>query len=367
MANQTERDNQQVGIHTTSMRWRVCFLKSTKWSCATFEDSETFTSRDAAVKFGNDLGRADFREKYFGESYTTAVNIHIIEVGEYEKEVPWDEWCDLSKSLDDTIKELDTKNQPSQWFKVWYKRHSDGSVRDVSIDCKTLDEAKKEANRIVRENRWYAMSLVSCGFLITDVRIQACCPECHGTVFLPQESWLEPAKKFVVPNEYKKEGMTFWVEHSRVPKPTNFHDEASPMFVTDKFTTFDQARNFAMHLLHGDGPAYVVETGKTHWFFNINIYAVDNDRRTLVPQDQWCDDADAKANNLSGILAYCSEVAGIKGERDILRDELKRAKAELDSLKFAIRNELKDISGHINYEMNVLNKLLGDDNHGNNA
>ena len=28
MATQTERDNQQVGVHTTSMRWRVCFLKA---------------------------------------------------------------------------------------------------------------------------------------------------------------------------------------------------------------------------------------------------------------------------------------------------------------------------------------------------
>lgn len=368
MANQTERDNQQIGMQTTSMRWRVCFLKSKGWYCGgAYEDSESFTSRDAAVKFGNDLGRADFRAKYFGDSNTIASNIRIVEVGEYEKKVPWDEWCDLSKSIDETIKELDTKNQPSQWFKVWYKLHADGEIRDVSMEFKTLEEAKKEANRIVKENRRYALQLVSCGCLKSNVRIQTFCPECHDPMFLPKESWLETPEKFVVPNEYKKEGMTFWVEHSRVPKPTNFHDEASPMFVTDKFTTFDQARNFAMHLLNGDGPAYVIETGKTHWFFNINIYAVENNRRTLVPQDKWCDDDDAKANNLGGILAYCSEVAGIKGERDILRDELKRTKAELDSLKSAIRNELKDISGHINYEMDVMNKLLGDDNHGNNA
>ena len=355
-------------MQTTSMRWRVCFLKTKGWYCGgAYEDSESFTSRDAAVKFGNDLGRADFRAKYFGDSNTTASNIRIVEVGEYEKEVPWDEWCELSKSIDETIKEPDTKNQPSQWFKVWYNLHADGYVRAMSIDFNTLDEAKKEANRIVKENRRYAMQLASCGCLKTDVRIQTFCPECHDTMFLPKESWLETPEKFVVPNEYKKEGMTFLVEHSRVPKPTNFHDEASPMFVTDKFTTFDQARNFAMHLLNGDGPAYVIETGKTHWFFNINIYAVENNRRTLVPQDKWCDDDDAKANNLGGILAYCSEVAGIKGERDILRDELKRTKAELDSLKFAIRNELKDISGHFNYELDVMNKLLGDDNHGNNA
>lgn len=354
-------------MHTTSMRWRVCFIKHKGSSMAQFEDSETFTSRDAAVKFGNDLGRADFREKYFGDPNTIAANIHIIEVGEYEKEVPWDKWCELSKSIDEIIKELDAETQPKPWFKVWYKLHADGFVRDVSIDCKTLDEAKKEANRILKENRWYALPLVYCGCVKTDVRIQTCCPECHDTMFLPQDSWLEPTQKFVVPDEYKKEGMTFLVEHSRVPKPTNFHDEASPMFVTDKFTSFDQARNFAMHLLNGDGPAYVIETGKTHWFFNINIYAVENNRRTLVPQDQWCDDSDAQEKNLSGILAYCSEVAGIKGERDILRDELNHAKAEIETLKSAIRNELKNISGHINYEVDLMNKLLGEDNHGNNA
>ncbi len=368
MANQTERNNQRVGIQTTSMRWRVCFLKTKGWSCgAELEDTESFTSRDAAVKFANDLGRADFRAKYFGDSNTTAANIRIVEVGEYEKEVPWDEWCELSKSIDETIKELDAQNQPKPWYKVWYKLHAGGSVKDVSFECKTLDEAKKEANRIVKENRCYAMSLAYCGYLKTDVRIQTYCPECHDTMFLPTESWIETPEKFVVPSEYQNSSMTFLVEHSRVPKPTNFHDEASPMFVTDKFTTFDQARNFAMHLLNGDGPAYVIETGKTHWFFNINIYAVENNRRTLVPQDKWCDDADAEANNLGGILAYCSEVAGIKGERDILREELNRTKAELDSLKSAIRNCIKDISGHINYEVELMNKLVGDDNHGNNA
>ena len=334
MANQTELDNHQVGMHTTSMRWRVCFLKSKGWwSCEQCEESETFTSRDAAVKFGNDLGRADFRAKYFGDPNTTAVNIHIVEVGEYEKEVPWDEWCELSKSIDETIKELDVKTQPTQWFKVWYKLHVDGYVRDVSIDCNTLDVAKKEANRIIKENRCFK----------TDVRIQTHCPDCNYTMFLPKQSWLETPEKFVVSNEYKNSSMTFLVEHSRVPKPTNFHDEASPMFVTDKFTTFDQARNFAMHLLKGDGPAYVIETGKTHWFFNINIFAVENNRRTLVPQDQWCDDADAKANNLAGVLAYCSEVAGIKGERDILRDELKRAKEEIKFLKTAIHKFADEI------------------------
>ena len=330
-------------MHTTSMRWRVCFIKNKGWSCAQCEDSETFTSRDAAVKFGNDLAHADFRAKYFGDPDTIAVNIRIVELGEYEKEVPWDEWCELSKSIDETIKELDEKNQPSQWYKVWYKLHADGWIRDVWIEFKTLDEAKKEANRIIKENRRYAMQLVTCGCWKTDVRIQTCCPECHDTMFLPTESWLEQTPKFVVPEEYKKVGMTFFVEHSRVPKPTNFHDEASPMFVTDKFTTFEQARNFAMHLLNGDGPAYVIETGKTHWFFNINIYAVENDHRTLVPQDQWCDDVDAKEKNFSGILEYCSEVAGIKGERDMLRDELKRAKDEIKVLKSAIHKFADEI------------------------
>jgi hypothetical protein len=240
-------------------------------------------------------------------------------------------------------KELDAEKKPSTWYKVWYKLHVGGSVQDVSFECKTLDEAKKEANRIVKENRSYALSLAYCGYLKTDVRIQTYCPECHDSMFLPQESWLELPQKFVVPDEYKKVGMTFFVEHSRVPKPTNFHDEASPMFVTDKFTTFEQARNFAMHLLNGDGPAYVVETGKTHWFFNINIYAVENDHRTLVPQDQWCDDVDAKEKNFSGILAYCSEVAGIKGERDMLEQELAKAKNEIKVLKAAIHKFADEI------------------------
>ena len=367
MADKTERDNQQVGIQTTSMRWRVCFTKTKGWASNEREDSETFTSRPAAVKFGNDLGRADFRRKYFGDPDTVAANVRIVEVGEYEKEVLWDEWCELSKSIDETIKELDAEKKPREWFKVWYKLHAGGSAQDVSVEYKTLDEAKKEANRIVKENRRYALALARCGQLKTDVRIQTYCPECDSATFLPEEMWIEQLPKFVVPSEYQNSSMTFWVEHSRVPKPTNFHDEASPMFVTDKFTTFDQARNFAMHLLNGDGPAYVIETGKTHWFFNINIYAVENNRRTLVPQDKWCDDADAQANNLGGILAYCSEVAGIKGERDILREELKKANAEIASLKFAIRNELKNISGHISYEMDLMNKLLGDENNGNHA
>lgn len=367
MANQTERDNQQVGIQTTSMRWRVCFTKTKGWASNELEDTETFTSRNAAVKFGNDLGRADFRRKYFGDPDTVAANVRIVEVGEYEKEVPWDEWCELSKSIDETIKELDAEKKPREWFKVWYKLHAGGSVQDVSVEYKTLDEAKKEANRIVKENRCYALSLARCGQLKTDVRIQTYCPECDSATFLPEEMWLEQPQKYVVPSEYQNSSMTFWVEHSRVPKPMNFHDEASPMFVTDKFTTFAAARNFAMHLLKGDGPAYVIETGKTHWFFNINIYAVENDHRKLVPQDQWCDDVYAKEQNELGIFAYCSEVAGIKGERDILREELKKANAEIASLKFAIRNELKNISGHISYEMDLMNKLLGDENNGNNA
>ena len=349
-------------MHTTSMRWRVCFLKTKGCSFSEFDDSESFTSRDAAIKFGNDLGRADFREKYFGDPNTIAVNIHIIEVGEYEKEVPWDEWCDLSKSLDETIKELDVRKKNTE-YQVWYTHTKCGKTKDVCLTFDNFVDAQKEANRIRKQNRCYSFALAKYGELKSDVRIQVV-----GTSsYIMEPSLWIVDEPFVVPNEYKKEGMTFWVEHSRVPKPTNFHDEASPMFVTDKFTTFDQARNFAMHLLHGDGPAYVVETGKTHWFFNINIYAVENDRRTLVPQDKWCDDADANANNLSGILAYCSEVAGIKGERDILRDELKRTKAELDSIKSAIRNCIKDISGHVNYEMDVMNKVLGEDNNGNNA
>lgn len=362
MANQTERNNQQVGMHTTSMRWRVCFIKHNGSSLAQFEDYETFTSRDAAVKFGNDLGRADFREKYFGESYTTAANIRIVEVGEYEKEVPWDEWCDLSKSIDEAIKELDVRKKNTE-YQVWYTHTKCGKTKDVYVTFDNFVDAQKEANRIRNHNRCYAFALAKCGELKSNVRIQVVGTSSY---IMEPSMWIidEP---FVVPNEYKKAGMTFWVEHSRVPKPTNFHDEASPMFVTDKFTTFDQARNFAMHLLNGDGPAYVIETGKTHWLFNINIYAVENDRRTLIPKDKWCDDADANEKNWSGILAYCSEVAGIKGERDILRDELNRAKAEIASLKSAIRNGLKDISGHINYELGWMNKLLGEENNGNNA
>lgn len=338
MANQTERDNQQVGdVHTTSMRWRVCFIKNKAWSSEQCEDSETFTSRNAAIKFGNDLGRADFREKYFGDTNTIAANIRIVEVGEYEKEVPWDEWCDLSKSIDDTIKELNERKNTE--YQVWYTHTKGGETKDVYLSFNNFVDAQKEANRIRNQNRCYALALAMCGELKTDVRIQVVGPSSY---IMEPSMWIvdEP---FVVPEEYKKVGMTFFVEHSRVPKPTNFHDEASPMFVTDKFTTFEQARNFAMHLLNGDGPAYVVETGKTHWFFNINIYAVENDHRTLVPQDQWCDDVDAKEKNFSGILAYCSEVAGIKGERDLLRDELKRAKNEIKVLKAAIHKFADEI------------------------
>lgn len=337
MANQTERDNQQVGMHTTSMRWRVCFIKNKGWSCAQCEDSETFTSRDAAVKFGNDLGRADFREKYFGDPNTIAVNIHIVEVGKYAKEVPWDEWCELSKSIDETIKELNERKNTE--YQVWYTHTKGGETKDVYLSFNNFVDAQKEANRIRNQNRCYALALAMCGELKTDVRIQVVGPSSY---IMEPSMWIvdEP---FVVPDEYKKEGMTFLVEHSRVPKPTNFHDEASPMFVTDKFTTLDQARDFAMHLLNGDGPAYVVETGKTHWFFNINIYAVENDRRTLIPQDQWCDDVDAKEKNFSGILAYCSEVAGIKGERDMLEQELAKAKNEIKVLKAAIHKFADEI------------------------
>ena len=41
--------------------------------------------------------------------------------------------------------------------------------------------------------------------------------------------------------------------------------------------------------------------------------------------------------------------------------------AEIETLKSTIRNELKNISGHINYEVDLMNKLLGEDKHGNNA
>lgn len=324
-------------MHTTSMRWRVCFLKSKEGSFSEFDDSVTFTSRDAAIKFGNDLGRADFREKYFGDANTIAVNIHIVEVGEYEKEVPWDEWCELSKSIDETIKELNGRKTTE--YQVWYTHIKGGETKDVYLSFNNFVDAQKEANRIRNQNRCYALALAMCGELKTDVRIQVVGPSSY---IMEPSRWIVD-EQFVVPEEYKKVGMTFFVEHSRVPKPTNFHDEASPMFVTDKFTTFEQARNFAMHLLNGDGPAYVVETGKTHWFFNINIYAVENDRRTLVPQDQWCDDVDAKEKNFSGILEYCSEVAGIKGERDMLRDELKRAKDEIKVLKSAIHKFADEI------------------------
>lgn len=349
-------------MHTTSMRWRVCFLKSKEGSFSVFDDSETFTTRDAAIKFGNDLGRADFRAKYFGDANTIAVNIHIVEVGEYAKEVPWDEWCELSKSLDEAIIESAVSKKNTE-YQVWYTYHKDGKPKDVYLSFDNFVDAQKEANRIRNHNRCYALALAKCGELKSNIRIQVVGPSSY---IMEPSMWIvdEP---FVVPDEYKKVGMTFLVEHCRVPKPTNFHDEASPMFVTDKFTTFGQARNFAMHLLNGDGPAYVIETEKTHWFFNINIYAVENDRRTLVPQEQWCDDVDAKENNFSGILAYCSEVAGIKGERDILRDELKKANAEIDSLKSAIRNELMNMSGLIKCEMDLMNKVLGDDNNGNNA
>lgn len=353
-------------MHTTSMRWRVCFIKTKAWSCGQFEDSETFTSRDAAVKFGNDLGRADFREKYFGDPNTIAVNIRIVEVGEYEKEVPWDEWCDLSKSIDETIKELDVskklRNKGTE-YQVWYTHTKCGKTKDVYVTFDNFVDAQKEANRIRNQNRCYAFALAKCGELKSDVRIQVVGTSSY---IMEPSMWIidEP---FVVPEKYNDPDMTFEVVHSRIPNPSKVHDEASPIFATDKFTRFDDARRFAMHLVNCDGPAYVTYMSKTHWFFNINIFAIKNGDRTLVPVNEWRDDSCVDTAEFTGMLEYASEVAGIKGERDILRDELNHAKAEIETLKSAIRNELKNISGHINYEVDLMNKLLGEDNHGNHA
>ena len=342
MANQTERDYQQVGMHTTSMRWRVCFLKTKGCSVAEFDDSESFTSRDAAVKFGNDLGRADFREKYFGDQNTIAVNIRIVEVGEYEKEVPWDEWCDLSKSIDETIKDIDVskklRNKGTE-YQVWYTHTKCGKTKDVYVTFDNFVDAQKEANRIRNQNRWYAFALAKCGELKSDVRIQVVGTSSY---IMEPSMWIidEP---FVVPEKYKDPDMTFEVVHSRIPKPSKAHDEASPMFATDKFTRFDDARRFAMHLVNCDGPAYVTYMSKTHWFFNINIFAIKNGDRTLVPVNEWRDESCVDTADFTGMLEYASEVAGIKGERDILRDELKKAKDEIKVLKSAIHKFADEI------------------------
>jgi hypothetical protein len=106
---------------------------------------------------------------------------------------------------------------------------------------------------------------------------------------------------------------------------------------------------------------------KTHWLFNINIFTIKNGYRKLVPVNEWRDVSYVDTEEFTGMLEYASEVAGIKGELDILRDELKHAKAEIETLKSTIRNELKNISGHINYEVDLMNKLLGDENNGTNA
>ena len=355
MANKTERDNQQVGMQTTTMRWRVCFTKMTGNNISGFEYSETFSTRDAAIKFGNDLGRVDFRLNYFGEPGTAAANIRIVEVGEYEKEVPWDEWCELSKSLDEVTHEPDVKKKDTE-YQVWYTHTKGGDTKDVHVSFNNFVDARKEANRIRKQNRCYAFALARCGELKSNVRIQVV-----GTSsYIMEPSMWIVDEPFVVPEQYKDPDMTFEVVHSRLPKPSKAHDEASPMFATDKFTRFEDARRFAMHLVNCDGPAYVIDMSKTHWFFNIHIIAIKNGDRMLIPANEWRDESCVDTADFTGMLEYASEVAGIRGERDMLREELERVKREKESLKFTVQAALQQLSGHVTSSISMLQNIVGD-------
>ena len=357
MASQAEQNYREVKGEFSVIRWKVCFIKCYQCSSDQTETEETFTSLDKAIKFANDLARIDFREKYFGDTVSIPANVRIVEVGKYKREVPWESWCELSKSLDETIKELDC--QPK--YKVWYTTSCNWGFEDVAIEFDSFDKAKDAANKLYKENCCYAYALAKCGQLKTNIRI-----EFIGTTsrFLDTSEWLIntsgiPADKDI-PDKYKKEGMFFEVEHSRVPKALSQHSEAFPMFVTDKFIRFDNARNFA-RCLDSRNPEnlYVKETSKHYWFFNINIYAVENGVRTLIPTDDWMDPRCPGTENLSDILEYCSEVAGIKGERDILNDEVKRLNSELEKSNAEIKrlNSIIDASAKmLKSQMNVLKR-----------
>ncbi len=241
-------------LTTTSLRWQVRFTKCDSGHCSTSE-CESFETYEAACRFANNLSKKDFRNTYFAMSGLAAADIHIVETGKYERNIPWESWSELSKSIDEINKELDTP--------------------------------------------------------------------------------------YVVPEEYKKPGMTFEVHHVRVPKPQTIHSANPITLMIDKFNNFDTARSYALHLVNGDGPAYVIESCKANWMFNVNIYAVEHDIRTLVPIDKWNVNSEPD-HELSGMIEYCAEVAGITGERNMLQEELTKTRNELKALKDSVRKILND-------------------------
>lgn len=359
MAKTNGHDYKGIEPVDNQVRWHVCFKQCTHAYTSERERVERFGLYDSAVKFANDLGRKEFREHFFGNDYTIPVNVRIVEVGEYEKEVPWDSWCNLAQSLDEAIKEIQPK------FKVWYTTSCTWGFEDVAIEYDSFDTAKDAANKLYKENSCYAYALAKCGMLKTNIRIEQV-----GTTsrFLDTSEWLVsndgiPRDKDI-PDKYKKEGMFFEVEHSRVPKdgcqlPANF-----AMFVTDKFTRFDNARNFARCLLNCEpNHLYIKEASKNYWFFNINVFSVENGVRTMIPEEDWQDPYSNGTEELSTMLNYCSEVAGIKGERDILKEEVDRLKSELDLSRAEIKRLNHVISASatmLESQMNALNGLTED-------
>ena len=344
------------------MRWHVCFKQSTNDYTSEFERVEKFGIYDSAVKFANDLSKKEFREHFFGNDYTIPVNIRIVEVGEYEYEVPWESWCALAPSIDEAIKEMDV--QPK--FKVWYttNRAGDfehGGSEHIAIEYDSFATAKDAANKLYKENSCYTFALAKYGKLKTNIRIEQV-----GTTsrFLDTSEWLVNTsgipKDTDIPDKYKKEGMFFEVEHSRVPKD-GCQLPPNTMFVTDKFTRFDNARNFARCLLRRepDHP-YIREASKNYWFFNINVFSVENGVRTLLPVEDWQDPYSNGTEELATVLDYCSEVAAIKGERDILKEEVDRLKTDLDKSHAEIKRLNQIISASatmLESQMNALNGL----------
>ena len=332
MAKTNGQDSQGLNTVKTALRWHtrfnVCFKQGTRdYTTSEFERVEKFGRYDSAVKFANDLSKKEFREQFFGNDYTIPVNIRIVEVGEYESEVPWESWCELAPSIDKSIKELD--GQPK--FKVWYTTFRDWGFEDVAIEYDSFTTAKDAANKLYKENSCYPYALVKCGELKTNIRIEQV-----GTTsrFLDTSEWLVNTSGIPrdtdIPDKYKKDGMHFEVEHSRVPKD-GCQLPPNTMFVTDKFTRFDNARNFARCLLRREpNHPYIREASKNYWFFNINVFSVENGVRTLIPVEDWQDPYSNGTEELSNVLDYCSEVAGIKGERDMFKEEVDRLKSELD-------------------------------------
>lgn len=352
MAKTIGQDSKRLNTVKTALRWHVCFNQCTGEHTSEFERVEKFGQYDSAVGFANDLARKEFREHFFGNDYTIPVNIRIVEVGGYEQEVPWESWCELSKSIDEAIEELDGKPK----FKVWYTTSRDWGFEHVAIEYDSFETAKDAANKLYKENSCYAYALAKCGQLKTNIRIEKV-----GTTsrFLDTTEWLVNTsgipKDADIPDKYKKEGMFFEVEHSRVPKDNCKLPNKVAMFVKDKFTRFDNARNFARCLLRCEPKHfYIKEASKKYWFFNINVFSVENGVRTLIPVGDWQDPASNGTEELSTMLDYCSEVAGIKGERDMLKEEVARLKSELE----ASHTEIKQLNQTISAAATMLESQM---------